>query len=258
MEVKGRGRNSCTLSQAPGTVRAMRPFGAEPRPVVVGHRGAPLEADENTPEAFAVAAAAGATWIELDARRSADGIVVVHHDAWTADDRPVVAHTADQLRAQGVWTLVDVLARLPDGLGVDVELKNLPGEPDYDAEDVLVAQVAAVIGAVDRPLMVSSFNPDTVQAVRDRLPAMAVGLLTTPGLRAASGVELAAELGAHVYCPHVDTPDLDATTVATAHEAVLAVLVWTVDDPARARALAGAGVDALCTNDPRTLVRVLA
>lgn len=236
----------------------MSPFEALGRPIVMGHRGAPLEATENTPASFAIAAAVGATWVELDARRSADGVPVVHHDAWTADGHPVVELSAADLRDRQVWALADVLAGLPAGLGVDIELKNLPGEPDYDAEDPLVALVAAVVEPVDRPMMTSSFNPGTVVALGDRLPTVPVGLLTTAGIRADAGVELAGDLGVHVYCPHVDTPQLGATTVAAAHDAGFSVLVWTVDDPARATDLAVAGVDALCTNDPRTLAGAMA
>lgn len=234
----------------------MRPFGTPP--VVMGHRGAPLEAPENTPEAFRAAAAAGATWVELDARASADGVPVVRHDAWTAGGQPLRELTARELGDLGVWSLADVLAGLPAGLGVDVELKNLPGEPDYDEHEGLAAEVACLLDGLGRPVMTSSFNPGTVQALSRRLPGVPVGLLTTAGLRAPAGVAVTGEVGAHVYCPQLDTPGLDAAVVAAAHAAGLAVLVWTVDDPDRATALAAAGVDALCTNDPRALVAAFA
>lgn len=225
---------------------------------MVGHRGAPLAARENTPASFAAAAGDGATWVELDARRSGDGAVVVHHDAWTEDGQALVELDLPALRARGVWALGDVLARLPAGLGVDVELKNLPGEPDYDEDDGVVGLVAGLLAGLQRPMMTSSFNPGTVMALRDRLPQVPVGLLTTPSLRAGAGVDVAVELGAAVYCPHVDSADLDEAAVATAHDAGLAVLVWTVDDPVQALALAETGADALCTNDPARLVQALA
>lgn len=236
----------------------MEPFGDLPRPVVMGHRGAPGEAPENTPAGFAAAAAAGAAWVELDTRRSADGVVVVHHDAWITDGRAVREVAAADLQAMGVWTFADVLARLPHGLGVDVELKNLPGEPDYDADDDLAGLVAALLRDCGRPVMTSSFNPATVQACREQLPHVPAGLLTTAGLRGTAGVAIAREVGAQVYCPHVDTPELNAAAVGAAHAAGMAVLVWTVDELARAAELAEAGVDALCTNDPRALVRAFA
>lgn len=237
----------------------MGPFGDAPRPVVVGHRGAPVAAPENTPASFTAAAAAGASWVELDARRSHDGAVVVHHDAWLPDGAAVVDLERRDLRARGVWALDEVVAALPAGLGVDVELKNLPGEPDYDETDALVAGLVGVLDtAGDRPLLASSFNPATVLAVRARLPDLPAGLLVAPGTRTASGVAVAVELGAQVYCPHAGSPDLLPAGLAAAHTAGLQVLVWTVDDAEQARQLAAAGVDALCTNDPAAIVRALA
>jgi glycerophosphoryl diester phosphodiesterase len=48
---------------------------------VIAHRGASAAAPENTIEAFHLARELGADWVELDARRTGDGVVVVHHDA---------------------------------------------------------------------------------------------------------------------------------------------------------------------------------
>lgn len=235
----------------------MSPFADPSCPVVVGHRGAPFVARENTPASFAAAHEAGATWVELDARRSADGVVVVHHDAWTTGGAPLIETAWSALREQGISSLADVLGALPPGLGVDVECKNLPGEPDHDEDDLLVRLVAAALNGVDRPVMTSSFNPLTVAALRGALPDVPAGLLTTDRQPPEGGLEIAVEMGAQVYCPHVDTPGLDAAAVAAAHAADVAVLVWTVDDPARALRLARAGVDALCTNDPAGVVRAL-
>jgi glycerophosphoryl diester phosphodiesterase len=51
-----------------------------PRPLVIAHRGASADHPENTLTAFAAAAEAGADLVELDARITADGAVVVLHD----------------------------------------------------------------------------------------------------------------------------------------------------------------------------------
>lgn len=225
-------------------------------PVVVGHRGAPRAAPENTPASFTAAARAGATWVELDARRSADGRVVVRHDPVAPGGEPVVALTAAELRGEGIWTLADVLTGLPAGLGVDVELKNLPGEPDYDEQQVLARMVVGVLDGSDRPLVVTSFNPLTVEALRAEAPDVPAGLLTTPGLRAPAAVATATELDAQVWCPHVDTPGLD-DALGLAHGSGLGVLVWTVNDLTRARDLARSGADALCTDDPAAVAAAL-
>jgi glycerophosphoryl diester phosphodiesterase len=225
----------------------------------MGHRGAPLRAPENTPESFTLAAAEGATWVELDARLSADGVVVVHHDAHTADGVAVVDRSAEDLRAAGVHVLADVLDLLPPGLGVDVECKNLPGEPDYDEdEERLPRAVAGVLlpRAGSRPLMTSSLNPLTVEALSTALPDVVAGLLYFGAIAMEDVLEIAREMGARAVCPHVDLP-LGADDVAAAHAAGCAVLVWTVNLPDRARELAAAGVDALCTDDPAGLAAAL-
>ncbi|MDQ3973406.1 MAG: glycerophosphodiester phosphodiesterase [Actinomycetota bacterium] len=235
----------------------MFPFRAPP--VIVGHRGAPREAPENTPEGFAVAASVGAQWVELDVRRSGDGVAVVHHDPWTADGVAVVDRDGAALRQAGLHGLDEVLDRLPAGVGVDVDLKNLPGEPDYD-EAGAVAGIAAEalrprVG--QRPLLVSSFNPATLVAVAELLPDVPTGLLHAPASSVAAAQEVALELGARVLCSHVGAAGMSSAGIGGAHAAGLAVLVWPVDDVQRARALAAAGADALCTNDPRLLVRAL-
>ncbi|MCK7519446.1 MAG: hypothetical protein MZV64_17790 [Ignavibacteriales bacterium] len=52
-----------------------------PQPVIFAHRGAPAHAPENTLAAFELAVEQGADAIELDVKLSADGHVIVIHDA---------------------------------------------------------------------------------------------------------------------------------------------------------------------------------
>jgi glycerophosphoryl diester phosphodiesterase len=183
----------------------------------------------------------------------------VHHDPLLADGTALIDLSADALAARGVWTLPEVLARLPEGLGVDLEVKNLPGEPDYDETqrvvDLLTIALQPAVGR--RPLMASSFNPLTVQRLGAALDSVPTGLLHGPGLRITAAAALARELGATVLCPHVEALPPDAETIGAVHDAGLAVMVWVVDDPNEAIQFAHAGVDALCTNEPGRLVKAL-
>lgn len=237
---------------------ATGPFAPAVAPVVVGHRGAPRRARENTPRAFAAAAAEGATWVELDVRTARDGLVV-HHDPCTDDDVLVADQRMATLRARGVWSLQEVLAGLPAGLGVDVEVKAGPAEAGARAVPALAARLAPVLRAAadERPLCTSSFDVPTVAALVHALPEVPAGLLRRPSVRAASGLALAVELGARVLCPHALSAGLSRDLVGAAHAAGVAVLVWTVDRPARLRALAAIGVDAICTNEPAVAVAAL-
>src|SRR5580765_8232734 len=86
-------------------------------PRVFAHRGGAALGPENTMAAFDHAVELGADGLELDVRLSLDGQVVVHHDATlgrtTPLSGPVSQRTARELRAAGVSTLGDVLARHP-------------------------------------------------------------------------------------------------------------------------------------------------
>jgi glycerophosphoryl diester phosphodiesterase len=215
---------------------------------------------ENTPAAFAAAAREGARWVELDARRSADGVPVVYHNGWTPDGVPVVDRSTEELAAVGVYSLADILGAMPAGMGVNVEVKNLPGEPDYDPDDAVVETVAAVMARHqgDRSVFYSSFNPLTVQALGSHFPAEPVGLIHYEGIAVVDAIELALEAKAAVLAPHVDAPGADAGGVEAAHAAGLEVMVWTVNDVGVAQMLAAAGADAICTDAPATMLEGLA
>lgn len=230
------------------------------RPLVVGHRGLRnATVRENTPEAFAAAFSAGAQWVELDARRSADGVPVVYHDGWCPDGVAVVDRSTDELLALGIYTLDEVLRGLPAGLGVDLEVKNLPGEPDYDPDDAVVPAVAEVVRPLvdDRPLLVSSFNPLTVAALVESLPQIPAGLVHFDSLAVTAALPIAIEQGAVALCSRIGAPQLDADGIAAVHAAGLELLVWTVNDLMQAAQLALAGADAICTDDPGALAAAL-
>jgi glycerophosphoryl diester phosphodiesterase len=228
-------------------------------PSIVGHRGAPAWVPENTLDSFLAAASAGAAWVELDARRCQDATLAVHHDPCAQDGVPLVALDAASLAKRGVWTLSEVLARLPFRLGVDVEVKNLLGEPDYDDAQRIVGLLAEILGPFvgRRPLMTSSFNPLTVQALAGSLAGVPAGLIHGPGIQVDAASELARQVGARVLCSHSNAKPLDMQTVAMVHEAGLQIMVWVVNDPVEAVRLARIGVDALCTDDPGRLVTTL-
>lgn len=221
---------------------------------VVGHRGASHDYPENTVAAFEGAAAQGADWVELDVRRTSDGVLVVHHDPTLADGS-VIAHTAAAHLPPSVPTLEAALAASRP-MGVNVEIKNSPTEPGHDPTGELVAATLAVIDAAiaaARPdgtfdVLVSCFDLATVDAVRELHPVVATGYLVLSTTEPHDAVRLAVERGhraVHPYDLFVDEP-----TVRRSHDAGIEVNVWTVDHPDRIRQLAEWGVDAVITNRP--------
>jgi glycerophosphoryl diester phosphodiesterase len=217
---------------------------------VIAHRGVHGQgADgprENTVEAFVAAGPAGADGVELDARRTADGAIVVHHDAVLADGREVVACLRSDLPpwVPDLGAALDACA----GLWVNVEIKNDPSEPDFDADDGVAEQVVAVLAARPEPAgtwLISSFNRSTIDRCRRLDPSLATAWLTAAPLDTATIDDVVA--GGHVAVHPWDST-LDAEVVARCHAAGLRVNTWTCNDPVRAAELAAWGVDGICTD----------
>ena len=124
--------------------------------------------------------------------------------------------------------------------------------PD-DAARVTTAIASA--GLHDR-VIVQSFYPQTVAALRDAAPTLRRGLLVEShhdGL-----LEGCAELGVMTCNPSVDLVLTDAGLVPALHDAGLQVMAWTADDVAQWQALTAAGVDAIITDRPDRLAGWLA
>jgi len=225
-------------------------------PLVIGHRGASAARPENTVEAYRHAAELGADWVELDVRRTADDALVIHHDAELPDGRVIVELTAVELPAS-VPTLAVALTACR-GMGINVEIKNDRSDPDYDpgqrvasgVTDLLVSWAAADQLDLAR-ILVTSFNPHTIDSVRSWAPAVPTGLLVfdLSGPDAvAVAIDRAARAGHRAINPW--DPLVDETLMALARAAGLAVYPWTVDDPERMAALLDLEVDGIITNVP--------
>jgi glycerophosphoryl diester phosphodiesterase len=156
-----------------------------------------------------------------------------------------------------VPTLAEALGALSGRAGIDVELKQLPGEADYDPDvDGLVdATVRAIEAGFVGPVLITSFSPFSLDAVRRRSPAFAVGLLTDPSVEADVALGFASERGYDWVLPPVArVVEAGAPFVARVHEAGLRVGTWNTEDPDEARRLVRWGVDAVATNDPARIV----
>jgi glycerophosphoryl diester phosphodiesterase len=224
--------------------------------LVIAHRGASAAERENTVAAFRKAAELGADWVELDVRMSADGVLVVHHDATVDDGRAVGDVVAGDLPAH-VPTLAEALDACADGgLAVNVEIKALPGEPDEALAPAIARAVVELLQAgVDSGtwaparLLVTCFDPTTLARVASGGGSrLATGLLTLV-LEGWEEVVATAVAGGHRAINPWDATTT-AELVAGAHDAGLAVNVWTVDDPERMAELVAMGVDGLITNVP--------
>lgn len=222
---------------------------------VIAHRGASAAAAENTLPALRLARELGADWVEVDARLTSDGVVILHHDAHLHDGR-VIAEVASAELPPSVPSLAEALEEC-EGMGVNIEIKNLPDEPGYDAGHAVVDAVAGLVQAYLGPerALVSSFNMDDVDRLRAVDPTVPCAWLflemTDPGSVVARAV-------AHrMAAIHPFDRLVDGALVRRAHEAGLLVNVWTVDDRERMAELAALGVDGICTNVPDVCREVL-
>jgi glycerophosphoryl diester phosphodiesterase len=222
---------------------------------VIAHRGAPRRALENTIESFRAAVALGADAIELDARRTADGELVVHHDPFVDDGLPIIELDRAALPPH-IPALADALDACR-GVVVNVEIKNSPLDPDFDATDTIAADVVDLLRAREEEhstWLVSSFRRETIDRCRAADPDIATAWLTA-GVPGDSDIAWAAAAGHAAVHPWVPTVTRDS--VERCHRAGLRVNVWTCNDLARAVELAGWGVDGICTDIPDELIAAL-
>lgn len=243
-------------------------------PLVVAHRGASAAYPENTLPAFEGAIDAGADLVELDVRLTADGVPVIMHDVdvSTTTDGEGFVHQLSLAEVRdldasggrtdrvGVPTLEEALDLLAGRVGVNVEIKNLPGEPSFDspAEAAAEAVVATLLGrAFPGPTLVSSFNWLSIERVRTLDGEIPTGFLTTAAIDPGAALVYARSAGHTHVLPQA--PAVDAAGrgfVRQVHEAGLRLGTWTVDDPEAIERLFSWGVDAVATNDPAAAVPI--
>ncbi len=232
--------------------------------MVVAHRGASVEQPENTITAFEAAIDAGADAVEFDVRMTADGHAVVMHDpdvSRTTDGRGLVAEmTLEENRTLGVPTLDEALRCLSGRAAVDIEIKNLPGEPDFTPyrEPAVEATLAALDSVgFSGQVIVSSFNPASIAHSRALRPEVPTGLLTEYEVDAEEALMRVTSLGHPWVLPFV-LKVLEASDgfVDRVHAGGALLGVWIADDPDTARRLFELGADAVATNDPRAIVPI--
>ena len=143
---------------------------------------------------------------------------------------------------------------------VNIEVKNLPGDADYDpGEGVAGAVVELLAGRRRRDdVLVSSFNLASADRVRALDGSIPTGFLTLVGMDPVDGVDIAHAHGHGAVNPDVRglAGEAAAAAVARAHDLGMAVYVWTVNGEDEMRWLAAVGVDAIITDVPDVARRV--
>jgi glycerophosphoryl diester phosphodiesterase len=225
------------------------------RPLVLGHRGMGVGPGENTIESLVEARSRGADGVELDVRSTADGALVLHHDAVIAGLGPVSELSVSQLPS---WIpLLEPALEALAGCLVNIEIKNFGQEPGYDPEELTAGRVVDLLGeraGRDRVIL-SSFSASTLDAVVAADPEVPTGFLTTARYDQPKALARVLERGWSAL--HPQGPAVTAELVAAAHDHGLAVNTWTVNDPGRMAEVAALGVDAVITDAVATALAVL-
>ncbi|MGI8871227.1 MAG: glycerophosphodiester phosphodiesterase [Candidatus Limnocylindria bacterium] len=187
--------------------------------LVLAHRGASVQAPENTLAAFRLAVEQGADGIELDVHRTADMQLAVIHDEtldrttdgtgnvgdlsmdeirqFDAGARFVAEDDSSEWAGRGlrVPTLPEVLAWLPEGISLVVELKARAA-----AGVTAEALRESAVGRAGRA-MVISFDEASIEEVHALDPDLPTGLLLVPRDRFERGLVWATEHGHAAVLP---------------------------------------------------------
>lgn len=244
-----------------------------PSPALLGHRGCGRGVVEgfveNSLESFLAAVQFGIDWVEVDVRRTKDDVLVVAHNPARDDGTFWADLTGEQAAASGVVTLDALLEALPDGIGVDFDVKTSLEDAPRNRARTTMGLLGPVVRRQEarRPVLVTSFDAAALEICREQAPGAARGLLTWVEFPVGHAVASAAHLGVQVLAlhggslkpnrrepKHLQRPLRKVVDVA--HKSGLELMAW-CPGVAFAKRLVAAGVDALCVNDVPTVIREL-
>ncbi len=235
---------------------------------IVGHRGAPRRARENTIESLDFAESFGVDAVEFDVRQTRDGEAVLFHDedvVLGTQRIPVRSFTWRELEKLSIPSsdfgeyriprLEQVFHRYGRVLRYVVEVKT-GNAMQHGTMARRVAKLAEAYGVGDRCL-VASFDAEFLKRMREASPAIATSFLFDHPVALPSPAQPAP------LFPPVDAigPKHDLVSPALLSQAAAANLPvhpWTVDDPAEIRSLLGSGVGSITTNAPDAALEIRA
>jgi len=230
--------------------------------IIMGHRGAPSLAPENTLGGIRRAAEVGAQWVELDTTLLADDTAVVNHDA-TIDrcsdhngtlaqmdlrdlERVNNAALYPEWPKEKVATLAETL-RLIQQLGISL---NLELKDHGQSKEKLVKSVFNAFrqtGFDFDKLVISSFSYEVLELCRAQSSEVRLGLLyqQVPMEWLSEAQQL------NAWSLHCDWRHLSKHQLSQMKKAGYQVYCWTANDPEQIESLWSWGLDAVITDNPQ-------
>lgn len=239
-------------------------------PILLAHRGDLAHAPENTLPSFSQAIQKGADGVELDAKLTADGHVIVIHDATvdrtTNGSGKVASFTLDAIRKldAGAWfdpkfagTQIPLLEEVFETVGrdrlINIELTN------YNTpRDGLTPKVCDLIKRHNnhQQIIFSSFFASNLKIAAQILPDIPRGLLAMPGWLGLWARSFGFMFGDYqALHPHISS--VSREQVSRAHRIKRRVHVWTANSLDEVKRLKEWGVDGIFTDNPSVAVRAL-
>ena len=241
-----------------------------PNPLIIAHRGASAHAPENTLSAFQLAVEQSAPALELDAKLSADGEIVVFHDfsverttngTGLVSQLPLAAlreldaggHFAEKFRGEKIPTLAEVFEAFGDKIIINVELKNYT-----TIKDDLTERVCALVKSfgLENSVMFSSFRASNLNRARNLLPSVPCGLLSLRGMLGWWTRSFGFAFGDY---QSLDPSFKDVTPqqIQRVHKLKRKLFAYTVNQAEDMRRLFQWGVDGIITDDPPLALKIL-
>jgi glycerophosphoryl diester phosphodiesterase len=258
------------------------PARAAANPVVYAHRGGAGYAPENTFGAFRKTETLfgdRGVWLEMDTQATKDGALVIMHD--DSVDRTTncqgkvnaltlaqlgncnaAAHYAGWPTVEPIPTLAQVLHEANvNGWKLMVEIKDIPGESNFDATGKVVAQqLVRLVHAEHFPtahLLIQSFWPRALDNIKNLDKSIGRVLLTSStlpslpvGVPALANLTYITAFNHQIAAPDIASIGMNKQFVTIAHKLGKQVVPWTVDDQVTMGNLRGWGADGIITNRP--------
>ncbi|WP_137177174.1 glycerophosphodiester phosphodiesterase family protein [Roseomonas sp. AR75] len=240
------------------------------RPLIAAHRGGLFLWPENSATAFRETARLAVEQAECDVHLTADGEVVVMHDATldrtTDASGPVVARTAAELQAVRVRgtggeappTLAEYLAILaPSAVAPRIEIKSDAARRPYPG--IVPRTLARLDTAGQRQRSwIIGFNADTMAEAQAAGGLAGVAWLVEVPTLMDIGLEGVIAVAQRIRVAEIGltTGVLNAPMIARFREAGLGVGTWGANHAASIRRTIELGVDIFATDDPPLAIRL--